>query len=64
MKLRWFAIKKIITADMVREYAEKHSISMMTAKQELGKSNTDIILQYRTWYGKWVNVPHVTEYIN
>ena len=62
MKLRWLQCRKIITTEMVKEYAEKYSVSMMTAKEELGRSNTGQILQYRTWYGAWRNVPHVVEY--
>lgn len=62
MKLRWLQCRKIITTEMVKEYAEKYSVSMMTAKEELGRSNTGQILQYRTWYGRWRNVPHIVEY--
>jgi hypothetical protein len=47
---------------MVKEYAEKHSVSLMQAKEELGRNDTGQILQYRTWYGAWRNVPHVVEY--
>jgi hypothetical protein len=47
---------------MVKEYAEKNSVGLMQAKEELGRSSTGQILQYRTWYGSWRNVPHVVEY--
>lgn len=62
MKIRWKQRKKIITADMVKEYSEKYAVSMMTAKQELESSNTGFILQQRTWYGRWYDVPNITEY--
>jgi hypothetical protein len=47
---------------MVKEYAEKWSVSFPKAKQELGSSNTAVVLQYCTWYGRWRDVPYVTEY--
>lgn len=62
MKLRWLQRRRIITANMVKEYSEKYSVSMMTAKQELGSSNTVNVLQYRTWYGRWRDIPHAVEY--
>lgn len=63
MKLRWHQRRKIITAAMVTEYAEKYSIAKSKAKQELESSNTALVLQYRTWYGAWREVPYVTEYL-
>ena len=62
MKLRWHQRRKIITAAMVKDYADKYGISLMKAKEELGSSNTALVLQYRTWYGRWQDVPHITEY--
>lgn len=62
MRIRWMQRKRKITADAVKAYSEKWSVSMMTAKQELEKDNTGYTLQYRTWYGKWKEIPAVTEY--
>lgn len=63
MKLRWLQCRKIITSEMVKEYAEKNSVGLMQAKKELGSSDTVQVLQYRTWYGQWRNVPHIVEYL-
>ena len=62
MKLRWLRCRKIITSDMVKDYAEKNSVSLMQAKKELASDDTNEILQYRTWYGTWRNVEHIVEY--
>lgn len=62
MELRWLQCRKIITSEMVKEYAEENSVGMMQAKKELGSQDTDKILQYRTWYGSWRNVENVVEY--
>jgi hypothetical protein len=62
MKLRWLQRKKRITSVMVIEYSEKYSVSMMTAKRELESSNTGQLLQYRTWYGQWRDIPYTLEY--
>ena len=62
MKLRWFQRKRKITAEMVKEYSEKCSISPMDAKKELESSNTGFTLQYRTWYGVWCEIPAKVEY--
>jgi hypothetical protein len=62
MKIRWMQRKRKITVEMVKEYSRKHTISMNQAKQELEKDNTGYTLQYRTWYGKWKEIPAVTEY--
>ena len=63
MKLRWLQCRKIITSEMVKEYADKNSVSVMQAKKELGSHNTVEMLQYRTWYGSWRNVDHIVEYL-
>ena len=62
MELRWLQCRKIITSEMVKEYAEKNSVSLMNAKAALASDDTNSILQYRTWYGRWRNVEHVVEY--
>ena len=62
MKLRWLHRSRRITADMVRAYSEKYNISPLTAKSELQKDNTGMILQYRTWYGMWRDIPSVVEH--
>ena len=62
MKLRWIQYKRRITSEMVKAYSREHTISMNQAKQELEKDNTGLILQYRTWYGVWKEIPTVTEY--
>ena len=62
MKIRWVQRKKRITAEMVKEYAEKYSVSMMTAKHELERDNTGQLLQYCTWFGQWRDIPYVVEY--
>lgn len=35
MELRWLQCRKIITSEMVKEYAEKNSVSIMQAKVAL-----------------------------
>jgi hypothetical protein len=62
MKIRWMQRKRKLTADVVKAYSEKWSVSMSDAKKELEKDNTGYTLQYRTWYGKWKEIPAVTEY--
>lgn len=63
MKLRWLQRKRKITADMVREYSSKYSLSMMTAKIELEKDNTEMVLQYYDGNNEiWLDVDHVVEY--
>ena len=62
MKIRWVQRRKKITAVIVKEYAEKYAVNMMTAKHELERDNTESMLQYRTWYGQWRDVPHFVEY--
>lgn len=62
MKIRWLQRKRKLTISMITEYSIKHSISMKRAKEELEKDNTGYTLQYRTWYGKWKEIPAVTEY--
>jgi hypothetical protein len=47
---------------MVREYSEKYSVSMMTAKRELESSNTTKTLQYYDENGIWLDVDYVVEY--
>ena len=63
MKLRWLERKRKITADMVREYSAKYSLSMMTAKLQLEKDNTESVLQYYdNDHEIWLDVDHVVEY--
>ena len=62
MELRWLQCRKIITSQMVKEYAEKNSVSLMQAKVALACDDTRRILQYRTWYGSWRNIEIVVEY--
>ena len=62
MKLRWQQRRRIITAEMVKEYSRKYTVPMSIAQKELGNSNVANVLQYRTWYGKWRDVPHIVEY--
>lgn len=63
MKLRWLESKRKITVDMVKEYSEKYSVSMMTAKHELQKDNTSMTLQYFDDNNEiWLDVDYVVEY--
>lgn len=62
MRIRWMIRKRIVTADKVKEYADKHQVSASTAKAELERDNTGQVLQYRTWYGRWRDVPYKMEY--
>ncbi len=62
MKLRWLVSKRKLTADMVREYSEKYSVSMMTAKRELESSNTTKTLQYYDENDIWIDVDYEVEY--
>ncbi len=62
MKLRWLVTRRKLTADMVREYSEKYSVSMMTAKHELEKDNTSKTLQYYNENGIWLDVDYEVEY--
>jgi hypothetical protein len=63
MKLRWLESRRKLTADMVKEYSEKHSVSMMTAKHELQRDNTSMVLQYYDDDNEiWFDIDHVVEY--
>lgn len=62
MKIRWMQRKRKINTDMVKAYSREHTISMKDAQRELEKDNTGYTLQYQTWYGKWKEIPSVTEY--
>lgn len=60
-KLRWHSRRKIITVEMVKEYSRKFTVPMSVAKRELETDNTENVLQYRNWYGKWIDVPFIVE---
>lgn len=63
MNLRWKETRRKLTVDMVKEYSEKWSVNMMTAKHELEKNNTKMILQYYDDdHDIWIDVDHVVEY--
>ena len=61
-QFRWFVRRRRITTAMVTEYRDKYSVSMMTAKKELESSNAGQVLQYRTWFSKWHDIPYIVEY--
>ncbi len=67
--MRWVIKKNHVTAEMVREYMDKESMSMSIAKKIL--VDEQMSLQY--WdseafdgaagkWGSWIDVPHITEY--
>ena len=62
MKIRWTQYKRQVSAEMVKAYSREHTISMKQAKEVLEKDNTGMILQYRTWYGVWKDIPTVIHY--
>ena len=62
MKLRWLVRRRKITVDMINEYREKYSVSMITAKQELEQENTARTLQYSDNNEIWLDVDYVVEY--
>lgn len=67
MKLRWLTTKKRITAEQVREYANKWQIPLMLAKAELESNGSSHRLQYWEAYdpfgnGTWKEIPTEVEY--
>ena len=62
MKLRWHTKFHQTTAAEVRELANKTGLSFREAKRALQKTEGPT-LQYRTWYGKWEDVPEFYEVI-
>jgi hypothetical protein len=54
VQLRWFTKKKLITAEMVIEYSNKHNISPLHAKRELEGDSPSYQLQYRQIIDKTV----------
>ena len=66
LKLRFLIRKNHLTAEKVREYADRANLTLMQAKRELAYE-TKPVLQYwfeDDWNAHWVDIPTVVEYID
>jgi hypothetical protein len=62
MKLRYYSTQFRVTAEYVREYADRMQISMAESKCVL-ESRTEPVLQYYVVEDdEWVTVPFVTDF--
>jgi hypothetical protein len=62
MKLRYYSTQFRVTAEYVREYADREQISIAESKSVL-ESRTEPVLQYYVVEDdEWVTVPFVTDF--
>lgn len=62
MKLRYHTTQFKVTAEEVREYAQRENITLLESKIILENKTGPVLQYYVVEDDEWVTVPHITDF--